>query len=393
MDKTRPETRLNTRVVVALLALTGLVIIMQLYLSIPLFPVMEQFFGVSRAAATWFGGAFGFAYAAGFLVFGPLSDRYGRKVIMIWGLISLAIVTLAAGFSPSFEVLIFLRIAQGLAAATFSPVALAYVGEVLPQAARATGIAFMTTGFLLAGILGQIYADVINAAFGWQWVFWSLAAAYLILFALVQQLPKGAPPAQGENILNVYINMARLFKRVALIAAYAASFTLLLTFVAMYTGLGRYLHTTYGMGQEEILWIRAAGIPGILLSPLAGRLIARFGSKQVVIGGLLVAVAGLVVEAFARQLPLIVVASGVFVAGIAVAVPALITLISITAGEARGAAVAFYAFILFVGASLGPFIAASLQPAGFTVLYGLLALSLTAAIVAITLGVRPEGGT
>ncbi|PCR88789.1 MFS transporter [Natrinema ejinorense] len=382
------RTRLDAPTTVAILALTGLVVVSELYVAIPLFPTMRRLFGVSQAQASWLGTAFGLAYAAGFLVFGPLSDRYGRKEIMVPGLLVLALATLAVGFSPSYEVLLGLRVVQGIAAATFAPAALAYLGEVLPASTHATGIAVVTTGFLVAGIAGQVYADAVTLAVGWQWVFWGLAAMYGVFVVLVYTLPH-SERAAGESatrLRTVYARMGRLLRNRVLLAAYFAAFTLLFTFVGMYSALAPHLQTTFGISPEQFLLVHVAGVPGMVCSPLAGQLVTRYGSDRVVIGGLGLAAGGLGLEAVVGSLAVLVIGSLVFVTGIAVAVPSLIDFIGEAAALARGAAVALYTCILFIGASLGPLAATFLQPIGFAGLSGSLALVLVLAGGVFTLG-------
>ena len=372
------RTRFGAATTVAILALTGLVVVSELYVSIPLVPTMQQLFGVSQAQASWLGTAFGLAFAGGFLVFGPLSDRYGRKTILIPGLFALALSTLAVGFSPSYKVLIGLRVVQGIAAATFGPTAIAYLGEVLPASIRTTGIAVVTTGFLVAGIVGQVYADAVARAAGWEWVFWGLAAVYGVFVVFLYTLPQsdGAAGESAPSLLAVYARMGRLLGNRVLLAAYGVAFTLLFTFVGMYSGLAPYLQTTFGISPEQLLLVRVAGIPGMILSPLAGRLVARYGSGRVVIGGLVLAAGGLGLEAIAGSLAVLVIGSVVFVTGIAAAVPSLIEFIGEKASSARGAAVSLYTCILFIGASLGPLVTTGLQSVGFVGLCGVLALIL-----------------
>jgi YNFM family putative membrane transporter len=62
-----------------LLAVCGLLVPAQLYLAIPLATPVQVSFAASESAAAWTGSAFSLAYAIGFLVFGPLSDRIGRR--------------------------------------------------------------------------------------------------------------------------------------------------------------------------------------------------------------------------------------------------------------------------------------------------------------------------
>lgn len=384
----KTHNRLSTASTVAVLALTGLVVVSELYVSIPLFPTVRRLFGVSQAQASWLGTAFGLAYAGGFLVFGPLSDQYGRKRIMVPGLVALTLATVAVGMSPSYEILIGLRFVQGIAAATFAPAALAYLGEVLPASIRATGIAVMTTGFLVAGIAGQVYADAVSLAAGWEWVFWGLAVVYSVLIALVYALPDSGTATGNSttNLRTVYVRMGQLLRNRVLLAAYFVAFTLLFTFVGMYSGLGAYLQTAFGVRPEQLLLVRIAGIPGMLLSPLAGRLVNRYGSDRIVIGALLVAATGLGIEAVAGSLSVLIVGSVVFVTGIAGAVPSLIDFIGETAASARGAAVALYTCILFIGASLGPLITTYLQSIGFAGLCGVLALVLLLGVVVLGFG-------
>jgi predicted MFS family arabinose efflux permease len=381
-------------VAVVVLSLCGLLVLSQLYLAIPLIPLVSQIFGVSQAAASWIGSIFGFAYALGFLIFGPLCDRYGCKVVLVPGLAVLALTTLAVGASSSFEILVQLRAIQGLIAATFAPAALVYVSEVLPRSTRAIGIACVSTGFLLAGIMGQVYCSIVSSTYGWRWVFWFLAIAYAVAaFVVAKRFPDSVRQKPSTSILSVYRNMAALLKSYSLLAAYTAALMVLLSFVAMYSGLGPYLSSHYRINQNNLLFIRMAGIPGMLLAPLAGSFIQRWGSKTVVVSGLVLAAIGLGLEAVSGQLFILVSVSGIFVAGISATMPALIALVGSIAAEARGAAIALYTFVLFVGASLGPLVTTLLHPIGFTGLCASLTFFLLIAAVTVQMGVRGITGT
>jgi MFS transporter, YNFM family, putative membrane transport protein len=379
----------NVPLTVAVLSLSGLLVVSQLYLAIPLFPILSQFFDISPGFASWLSSSFGFAYALGFLIFGPLSDRYSCKVVLVPGLTVLALATFAIGGSSSFETLVQLRGLQGFIAASFAPAALAYVSEVLPKQSRGLGIACVTTGFLLAGILGQVYSSFVSLTYGWRWVFWFLAFAYAVAaLTVAKQLPDSIRHKPNVNIPSVYRNMATLLKSHSLLAAYAATLMVLLSFVAMYSGLEPYLSSHYKLDQNDLLLIRMAGIPGMLLSPMFGYFIQWWGSKKVVVSGLVLAAIGLGLEVVSLQLPLLVFASGIFVAGISATVPALIALVSSIGVKARGAAVALYTFVLFVGASFGSLITTSTSPVGFVGLCIILIFFLLAAAVTVQMSVE-----
>lgn len=383
---------LNVPLVITVLSVCALLVLSQLYLAIPLIPVIREYFHISPIAATWIASTFGFAYAFGFLIFGPLCDRFGCKVLLVPGLAMLALITIAVGASPSFDFLIKFRTLQGFLAATFAPIALVYVSEVLPVSTRATGIACVSTGFLLAGIVGQIYSSIVILTYGWRWIFWFLAIAYTVAaFIVAYQFPDSVTKKSAPSVLSVYKNMIFLLKSHRLLAAYTAAFMVLLSFVSMYSGLEPHLVSRYGISQNNLLFIRMAGIPGMLLAPFTSSFIKRWGSKNVVLTGLVLASVGLALEAISGQLFILVLSSSIFVTGISAIMPSLIALVGSIATGASGSALALYTFVLFIGASFGPLVTNLLNPIGFSGLCAILALFLL--ITAFIININIQGTT
>lgn len=375
----------------AVLVPTALLVLMQLYVAIPLTPVVGKDLASAGAAAA-LGTAYILSYALGLLIFGPLSDRYGRKLILVPGMTSFAIATAALSLAPSMTLVGVLRAVQGLLAASFAAVALAYIGEALPPRWRSTGIGAIATSFLVAGIVGQVYGQAVAQAFGWRWVF-ALAAPALAVAAValgtVLVEPYSGP--RTESLGQKYREVARLARQRQLLLPYLASLTLLLSFVAMYAALGPVLATRFGLGNTDILLVRLAGLPGMVLAPLAGWFVGRFGAVRVAVAGFVVAAAGLMIEAFsANNLWVLVAASTIFVAGIATAVPAMIALVGSRAPHARAGALGLGGLAMFVGASCGPLLPG--LPLGFSGLLLVLAalLFFAAALVAISSRPTPD---
>jgi predicted MFS family arabinose efflux permease len=381
-------------VVAPLAVLVGcaLLVLMQLYLAIPLAPVVGEALGDGGAAAAALGTTYSLAYALGLLLFGPLSDRYGRKPVIVPGMAALALATAAMAAASSLPMVALLRGVQGLLAASFAAVALAYVGEALPPRWRSTGIGAVSTAFLVAGIVGQVYAQAVALALGWRWVF-ALAApvfglATIALAMVLIEPVRGGPPA---SLVRKYRDVGALAVRRELVLLYVALFTVLLSFVAMYAALGPLLQARFGLDDTDVLLVRLAGLPGMVLAPLAGWFVGRFGAVRVTVAGYLLAAFGLVAESAATgALWALVVASGVYVAGIAASVPGMIALVASRAGASRAGALGLGGLMLFAGASCGP-LAAGL-PVGFSGLLLALAVLLVAGagLVAISgTGGRP----
>ncbi|MBC2579092.1 MFS transporter [Clostridium sp. DJ247] len=354
----------------SILVWCGLVVVSSLYITIPMVSIFSNMFRVVPSQASWTTSAFSFAYAVGFLLFAPLSEKYGRKQMMLVGLIALFVITPILGFVNQLSLIVILRAIQGLAASTFGPAVLSYVVEMFPIEKRVTTIGFVSTGFLMAGIVGQVFSSIVSQNLGWSSVFYFLGVIYLLSAVLLTGLvPKDEILQKKVSVLAQFKQMGTLLFKRNFFFCYFITITLLLSFVGMYTALGSYLsRSPFGLNSNQILVVRTTGIIGMLLSPLAGKLVARFGVRMVLQGGLMLATVGIGLIGTSSSLPFLVTMSVIFVGGISVTVPTLISLIGNLGGESRGVAVSLYTFILFIGATLGPIVALNLLKTGSYIL-------------------------
>ena len=371
--------------VTIILTWCGLVVVSSLYVTIPMVSVFAHEFHVSPSQASWVSSAFSFSYAIGFLFFGALSEKYGRKQMMLYGLFSLSLVSPILGLVQSLPGLIFLRAIQGLVAATFAPAVLTYIVEMYPAGKRVTTVGFVSTGFLMAGIIGQVFSSFVTLHFGWSSVFYALGAIYLLSALLFGKLvPDGENPRKQVDMWTSFRQMKDVFSSRSLLSCYLVTITLLLSFVGMYTALGQYVsQAPFSLSSNQIMLVRTVGIIGMFASPFAGRLTHKFGAPRVLQAGLLLASAGLSLMGISSTLPLLIGMSVVFVTGISLAVPTLITIIGSLAGAARGISVTMYTFLLFIGATFGPILAIKFMQSGnYTLTFEGFALILGIAIVA-----------
>jgi len=367
---------------VTALVVTALAVLSQLYAAIPLLTPVGEALGGNATLALSTG--YGLCYAVGFLLWGPVADRYGRRRVMLIGLCLLVSATLACGLTTSLPALALARGAQGLMASSFPPVALAYLSEAVAPRHRATAIGAMSTAFLVAGITGQIGAQAITQRFGWPWVFLGSTCLLTICALAVAWLTREHHRARvtggpGEQFLAI----ARLLVRGDVLCLCGAHLTLLLSFVAMYTGLGLHL-TASGDGPGVLFLIRLAGLPGMFVALAAGPLGRLLGGDAgLARAGFLIAAAGLVAEALTPGSLLGLGATSLlFVVGIALAVPAMINLFGQAAAPRRRSGMAVNGFILFIGASLGPVLATA--GLGFPILLLILAMLLGTAAALVT---------
>ncbi len=344
-----------------LLVACALAVVSLLYVPLPILAQLARRLGVAPAVAAGAVSTFGLAYALGFMVFGPLSDRLGRRRVMAWGLSVLAVVSAGVGWADSAPLLMAGRALQGFAAAAFPPVAIAYLAERGTLRQRTWGVAWISTAFLSAGLLGQIYGSAVAGR-------WSLGAAMLPL-ALVYACTAGVlfltredarPAASRPSWLAAYRPMGRLLADARLRRVYVPAALLLMCFVAFYLALDAHVAAALRAHGITPLMARAVALPAFL-APLAVALaLPRIGAQRMAAAGLGMAAAGLALCAWAGPTHLhgLLAASVLFVAGVGLSVPSLIAQVtSLADAPVRGLAVAIYTFVLFVGASCGPWLA------------------------------------
>ncbi|WP_218109151.1 MFS transporter [Streptomyces agglomeratus] len=358
----RPDVQVEAasfRRTVPALCAVGVLMVGQLYTVLPVLGLLAESWSTTATAAGWTTTAFGFGYAAGFLFWGPLSDRFGRRKLIVLGLFLTALTTAAVAAAPNLAVGCTIRVVQGLSAATFAPPAFAYIAERIEPARRVAAMTWLTSSFLSAGVLGQVYAQSVSDGAGWRTVFLTCAAAMvggaLLLRGVLDEDTASATP----SALDAYRAMGRLLTKPSLVLLLLSTATLLCGFVAVYTGLQVAGPARLTGDPDAMLLLRAGSLPAMVLVPLVTPFLVRLPAVRRVVGALLLAATVSAASAtLARGGDLGVVLLGallfVFVFAIAVTAPALVEAIGAQAGPARGAAVALYTFALFTGASAGP---------------------------------------
>lgn len=364
-----------------LLMACAFLVVGQLYVTIPLVGEIASRFGVAEANAALAGSAFGFAYAAGFLIFGPLSDRIGRKGVILVGLVATAVATALVGLAPSFGLLLAARVVQGFAASAFPPVALSLAAEELPPPHRPLGVSLMSFAFLGAAPLAQIFAAGVGNL---PAIMMELAPLYLLGAAgLFFAARSGSPPATAQSGGQAP-RLASLLHDPLVVTAWAAAITVLFGFVAFHGGaqaLGA------GLGVD-LQTLRLIGLPPLLLTFAAAPLTRRFGPSLTARAGLVLAAVGLLVAMIGTPAA-IMITSVIISGGIALAVPGLIATVAGRATNSnRGLALAIYSFCLFLGASVAPPVAQALAGIGIVPLWLLPVALLAAAALGITLATR-----
>lgn len=358
---------------VTVLAGTALLATGQLYGMLPLLGAAASGWGVVPASLTWLVSVFGFGYAAGFLLFGPLSDRVGRRRVIVGGVAATAVTTALVAAAPSAGAALVLRVLQGLTIGAFPPVAMSYIAERVEPHRRLVTVTAMTTGFLAAAVVGQLAAQGLAAVLGWRSFFAAGGVAFAAAAVLLRWVLLPDRPSTGRSPLAAYRAMPPLLRAPGLRLLFLAVPAVLGSFVAVYTGLQL-------TGTAGLLGLRASALPVILAIPFLTPRLARIpGPARVslALGGSALGVASIgLLEPGTIGLALLLM---LVTAGTCVAAPGLIDTIGSRAGAARAPAISLFSALLFAGAGLGPQLAGALTGQGLRALALVLAALLAGA--------------
>lgn len=380
--------RVHYHWITGVLFMTGLLVMFSLYSTITIGASIAQDFSIPVTETPLASMVFSCMFALGCLIYGILSDKLGRKQIMLFGLIAHTIFTFLSVFSTSFGMLVFLRGGQGLAAAAYAPIIIAYISDLFPETKRVTATSFMTMGFLFAGIFGQVISEMIANAYDWRMVFLILGNCYAVLAIvnlwLLPQTPLQETAVQFKDFGR---SITSIFHNPVLMLCYLIGFVLLMTFINVYVVLGESVLVQHGQSIQTVAAVsKFFGVGGIIISFMTGRLSDRYSVTKVLVGALAVTVISIILMALNTSIIGYIILSVLFGGGIGFALPALISNVVLSVDHHKGFYITLNTFVIFFGTAVAPLILGLAQrtPAWsmqFLYLAAIMAIGLMAAVM------------
>ncbi|SMC39261.1 MFS transporter [Chryseobacterium sp. YR221] len=147
---------------------SGLSVFAQLYLFQPMLPMAAEQFNVTVGDTSLLVSSSTIGMALGLLFFAFKADSYSRKRLMVFSLISSALLTIISTWIPSLSLLIGIGVLKGFVVSGVSAVALAYLTEEVYLAAVPAAISMYLSGNTIGGMSGRILATIAAGEFGWR---------------------------------------------------------------------------------------------------------------------------------------------------------------------------------------------------------------------------------
>ncbi|WP_041775753.1 MFS transporter [Blastococcus saxobsidens] len=340
---------------VALFA-AGLATFALIYSTQALLPEFSRVFSVSAAESTLTVSLNTVGLGVALLVAGPLSEVVGRTRLIHLSLAASAVVGIGCAVAPTWEVLLGLRLLQGVALAGLPAVATAYLREELHPGthARAAGVYIGATA--LGGMTGRLVTAPIAEVAGWRWALGAVAAIALVCAVVVRLLlPASRHFVPAPARLGHLVTMTRrALGDPALLALYGIGACSVGAFIGVYNAVGFRLTSPpldLGLGAAGLVFLVYP--LGTLGSMVAGRLADRFSRRAVVPVGCLITVAGILLT-LAGSLPVVVLGLAVMTGGFFAVhgvASGWVPTRAHAGGAAAGQAASLYLFAYYLGAS------------------------------------------
>jgi MFS family permease len=334
-------------------------------LVIPLLPFYAERFSASPEEVTALMAVFSLMAMVTAPFWGRLSDRVGRRPVLMASMGAAALAYLWLGFADALWMLFVARALAGACAGNIAA-ANAYIADVTTPENRAKGMGMIGAAFGLGFIIGPALGGVVaghNIATadlrtpGLIACALSLTALLGVVLVLKESLPAGLPQRARRSRVEA---LRDALGRKTLAPLLAIFFLTILAFAGMESTFALWAMAQFGWGpaQTGYLFTFVGLLSAVMQGGLIGRLTARFGEERLLIAGLVSIAAGLLVLTLSRDLPLLLAATAGLALGMGAMQPSLNSLISRRAGAAeQGEVMGVAQSVASLSRVLGPLLA------------------------------------
>ncbi|MCW3473758.1 MFS transporter [Limobrevibacterium gyesilva] len=377
----RPDAR------AAAVAIAGLCTFLNLYTPQAILPALADSFAVPlpRTGLTITAPLLAVALVAPFV--GTISDRLGRKRLIVAACFGLAVPTLLIAGAGSLDAMVALRFVQGLMLPFIFAVTVAYIGDECPGGSGIRAAGSYAQGTIFGGFAGRFVAGVAADLGGWRMAFVVIGAVtVLAAVAVAALLPRERNfHAVGGGVRGTLRTYREHLTNPRLLATCGVGFGMLFSMVATFTYVNFYLAAPpFGLAPAQLGLVFTVYLLGMVTTSAATRLAVRIGRRRTMAIVVSLASAGLLLT-LAPSLPLVIAGLAGLAGGLFVVQALSLGFIAASVPRAKSTAVGLYVTTYYIGGALGGVVPGLLwHLAGWAGVVGLL-VPLLAAVLGLAL--------
>ena len=349
-----PQPVVGSRHRTAAVILAGYGAFLQLWATQPLLPLFRNLFHSSEmmVSSTVTVPTLGVALSAPFAGF--LSDRFGRRRLIVWSAFLLAFSALATSTATTLAQLLFWRFLQGVFTPGVFAITVAYINDEWKDSGAGRTMAAYVAGTVSGGFSCRVISGLVAAHGPWQNVFLALGAlSLLVAFGVWAWLPVESHShvtRSERHWLDALVSHARNRQ---LLAAFLVGFCVLFSLVGTFTYVTFYLAAPpFGLQPAALGSIFFVYLVGVVVTPIAGRTIDRHGHRPALAASIFLSCVGIASTLFAHlwavALGLALCCTGVFIAQASAS-----SFVGTAVRQDRALAIGLYAMFYYFGGSAG----------------------------------------
>jgi DHA1 family multidrug resistance protein-like MFS transporter len=286
----------------ALLFITMFLIMLGFGIIIPILPYFAQSVGASSLEIGILFSSYNIMQFLFAPVWGALSDRIGRKPLILFGLLGFSITFNLFGLASSYTEMLVYRILGGIVSAAAIPTVTAMVADLFPPEERAKGMGMIGAGVGLSFVFGPAIGGLLGT-YHFSYPFFASGVVALITLVIVAgALPESLPPEKRasvqrdkrENPLSAMFGSLGLLYTIVFLASF--------TFSGLETTFALYINDLYQLTSKDLgfMFLVMGLVAAVVQGGMMGKMVKKWGESNVLSLGLLLYTLGFVSILFAR---------------------------------------------------------------------------------------------
>ncbi|CAG8999664.1 MAG: Inner membrane transport protein YnfM [Candidatus Celerinatantimonas neptuna] len=341
--------------VIFALALSGLSELASIYFIQPLLPHLAEQYHVPVDHVSIILSVEMAMLAIGLLFTGSLSDRFGRKRLIVVSLFSGAVLTCLCSLINSWDILVAVMGLLGLTLSGIAAAATAYISEEVAPVAAGIVTGYFVFGNSMGGMSGRVFASQMIQYTSLHNIFYGFSALLLIVSILVTVLlpaSKNFKPAEKLNLTRMISGMSDHFSNKKIAPIYVVGFIIFGSFASLYNYLAFYVsHAPFNLSHAQAGLISICFILSVITAPQAGRLANKFGATKVLTGLFCIMIIGMLLS-LTHTLPTLLLGVVIFTGCFFGCHSVSLRWVNKYATHDRGQAVSLYLFCYYLGGSI-----------------------------------------